>query len=124
MEFGLIAVGLLAGAALAVSIRTAAYSARSLPQQLTEAVGECRIEVVDQRQALTGVEAKVASWRVEIENLLDQVDASLELTERKRRSMATSASKIATAEARAAEQVSPLTQRQTLEAEARRQGLI
>jgi len=115
---------------LVVSIRTAVFAARSLPQQQIEALLAAQNEVAQQRVELTAVQSKVASWRVEIENLLDQVDASLEITERKRRSMASSASRVKAAEERAAAAVpaapvaDALTERQLLEQRARAQGLI
>jgi len=115
----------LAVVALAVSLRVQFYAARSLPQRQVQLVDDCVAEVTRQAAALAAVETKVAGWRVEIENLLTQVDDSLELTERKRRSTAASAAKLA----RAAEQQpgngqSLLTERQQVEARARQQGLL
>lgn len=124
MEFAVVFLGLVSVVALGVSLRTLYFSARSLPQQQVSLVDACRGEVERQGVALANVETKVAGWRVEIENLLTQVDDSLELTERKRRSMAASAAKIAAANPEGNGPSSHLTPRQELEARARAQGLL
>jgi len=123
VEFAVGLCVLVSLVALGLSWRVAYFCARSLPVEQVRLVDDLQREVKRQATDLADVQGKVAGWRVEIENLLTQVDDSLELTERKRRSMAASAAKIAAKEPNGPEQ-SHLTVRQQLEARARAQGLL
>jgi len=105
-----------------LTLRVAKFAARSLPQAHIDALNACRTEVAQLRTAYEDIATRVTSWKVELENLLEQVDASLELTERKRRSLASSASKIKAAEDLPT--APPVMNRQELEREARARGLL
>jgi len=127
------ATALLGLVSVALSLKVAKLCMRSIPQAHTEALGACRTEFAQLRNEFYDIQQKVGSWRIELENLMEAVEGSLELAERKRKSMATSASKLAAAQAQAESDSllnhseaprDPLTLRRDLEREARKRGLI
>ena len=97
MEFGVVfgtSALLCAFASLALSYRTLQMASRSAPEQLVREVGQLRAEAAGVRGEVQEIQARLTSWRIEIENVLESVEGTLELVERKRRSTAASASKI------------------------------
>jgi len=93
------AIGLCTAAVAALySLAAWRLASRSAPDELVRHVGALRVEVKECRGEMDEYKARVVSWRAELEAVLESVETVLSQVERKRRSTAASASKIAQAD--------------------------
>jgi len=115
----------LCGAVVAALYAIAAWrlASRSAPEELVKHVGALRVEVQQCRGEMDEYRARVVSWRAELEAVLESVETVLSQVERKRRSTAASASKIAAQDGNGVDPVLEMDHAQ-LEKLARERGLM